>query len=61
MRIQRSVRTTRSPEQVFAYLSDFTTTNHWDPGTVETTLVSGEGGVGTVYRNISSFMVARVS
>lgn len=59
MRVQRTVRTTRSPEQVFSYLADFTTTMQWDPGTVETTLVSGDGGVGTTYRNISSFMGRR--
>jgi carbon monoxide dehydrogenase subunit G len=55
MRIQRTVRTSATPEQVFDYLSDFTTTTQWDPGTVKTTRLSGDGGVGTTYRNISSF------
>ena len=41
---------------MFAYLSDFTTTNEWDPGTVRTERVSGDGGVGTTYHNTSSFM-----
>ncbi|KAA1423343.1 polyketide cyclase [Mumia zhuanghuii] len=41
---------------VFAYLSDFTTTEQWDPGTVETTRLSGDGGVGTRYRNVSKFL-----
>ena len=41
---------------MFAYLSDFTTTNEWDPGTVRTERVSGDGGVGTTYSNTSSFM-----
>ena len=56
MKLQRSVETTASPAAVFAYLSDFTTTNEWDPGTVRTERVSGDGGVGTTYRNISTFM-----
>jgi carbon monoxide dehydrogenase subunit G len=56
MRLQRSVETAASPAAVFAYLSDFTTTNDWDPGTVRTRRVSGDGGVGTTYHNISKFM-----
>ena len=56
MKIQRSVETAATPAAVFAYLSDFTNTNEWDPGTVKTTLVSGDGGVGTEYDNVSKFM-----
>ena len=56
MKLQRSVETTATPAQVFTYLSDFTNTNDWDPGTVRTELVSGDGGVGTTYHNVSSFM-----
>ena len=56
MRLQRSVETTAAPATVFAYLSDFTTTNEWDPGTVRTERASGDGGVGTTYHNTSSFM-----
>ncbi len=55
MQIQRSIETTARPVAVFAYLSDFTTTNEWDPGTVRTTRVSGDGGVGTTYHNVSKF------
>ncbi|QYJ03337.1 SRPBCC family protein [Nocardioides panacisoli] len=55
MKISRSVATTASPDAVYAYLSDFTTTNEWDPGTVETTRASGDGGVGTTYDNVSEF------
>jgi len=55
VKIQRSVETTAAPAAVFAYLSDFTTTNEWDPGTVETTRIQGDGGPGTTYKNISSF------
>lgn len=56
MKITRVVQTTTPVDRVYAYLSDFTTTNEWDPGTVETVRVSGDGGVGTRYRNTSSFM-----
>lgn len=55
MKIQRTVDTTAAPAAAFAYLSDFTTTTEWDPGTIITELVEGDGGVGTVYRNVSEF------
>ena len=44
------------PERVFAYLSDFTTTTEWDPATVRTDRIAGTGGIGTRYRNVSSFL-----
>ena len=56
MKLQRTVETTASPAAVFAYLSDFTTTTEWDPGTVDTVRVSGDGGVGTTYANTSKFL-----
>ncbi|MGZ4437131.1 MAG: SRPBCC family protein [Nocardioides sp.] len=55
MRLRRTVTTDAPPEKVFAYLADFTTTTEWDPGTVHTERVSGDGGVGTTYRNVSRF------
>ena len=56
MKIERSVTTEAAPDKVFAYLSDFTTTTEWDPGTVKTVRTSGDGGVGTTYDNTSKFM-----
>ena len=56
MKLERTIRAAQPIELVFGYLADFTTTTHWDPGTVLTTLVSGDGGVGTVYANRSRFM-----
>jgi carbon monoxide dehydrogenase subunit G len=56
MRIERTITTDRPIEAVFAYLSDFTNTTDWDPGTVRTTRTSGDGGVGTVYANTSKFL-----
>lgn len=56
MLIHRRI-TTRAPlETVFEYLADFTSTTEWDPGTVTTTRVSGDGGLGTVYANVSRFL-----
>lgn len=56
MKFVRMLTVPAPVEQVFAYLSDFMTTNEWDPATVRTERISGTGGVGTRYRNISRFM-----
>lgn len=53
--IERTVTVDRPLATVFDYLSDFTNTNEWDPGTVRTTRVSGDGSVGTEYHNVSKF------
>ena len=55
MIVSREVTTATQVGKVFAYLSDFETTTQWDPGTVRTTRVDGDGGVGTMYRNTSTF------
>jgi uncharacterized protein YndB with AHSA1/START domain len=54
--IVRTVTVDRPVAEVFAYLSDFTNTEEWDPGTVRTTRVSGVGEVGTTYHNVSRFL-----
>jgi uncharacterized protein YndB with AHSA1/START domain len=54
-----SVTVDRPVDRVFRYLSDFTTTNEWDPGTVRTTREEGDGGVGTRYHNVSTFLGRR--
>lgn len=54
--VERKVTSPLSPTEVFALLSDFTRTEEWDPGTISTEKLSGDGKVGTTYRNISSFM-----
>lgn len=56
MEIERTLTVARPPEEVFAYLQDFTTTEEWDPGTIRTTRVAGDGGVGTRYLNVSRFL-----
>lgn len=56
MKITRTITIPGTPPSaVYAYLSDFTTSEQWDPGTIETVLVEGDGGVGSVYRNRSVF------
>ena len=56
MQVERTFSVPGSVESVFDYLADFTHTNQWDPGTVETRRTSGDGGVGTTYANTSEFM-----
>jgi carbon monoxide dehydrogenase subunit G len=56
MHVERTLTVPRPVELVFDYLADFTHTNDWDPGTVETRRTSGDGGVGTTYANTSEFM-----
>ncbi|NLG54384.1 MAG: polyketide cyclase [Rhodococcus sp.] len=53
--MQREVTTDASPEAVFAYLSDFSNSQQWDPGSLRTVRVEGDGGVGTRYANTSEF------
>jgi Polyketide cyclase / dehydrase and lipid transport len=55
MRLCRIITVTKPLDEVFAYLSDFTTTTEWDPGTVKTVRTAGDGGVGTEYANTSTF------
>ncbi|GAA4748893.1 SRPBCC family protein [Gordonia alkaliphila] len=54
--MQREVTTMAPPAAVFDYLADFRTTEQWDPGTVRTVRVEGDGGVGTRYANTSEFL-----
>lgn len=53
--LQREVTTDAAPTAVFAYLSDFSTSQEWDPGSISTVRVHGDGGVGTRYANTSKF------
>ncbi len=56
MRVQKTVVVAKPLDAVFGYLTDFTTTTQWDPGTVATVKQNGDGGVGTTYLNTSSFL-----
>jgi uncharacterized protein YndB with AHSA1/START domain len=55
MRLRRTVTVEKPLADVFAYLSDFTTTTEWDPGTVGTVRIAGNGAIGTEYQNTSTF------
>ncbi len=55
MTLERTVQVDKPISRVYSYLSDFTTTEEWDAGTVRTIRVSGDGGVGTTYANTSRF------
>lgn len=50
-----SLDSTKSSADLFRYFADFTTTNEWDPNTVKTTLLTGDGGLGSTYSNTSKF------
>lgn len=56
-RYMASVDTPRSPEEAFAYLSDFTNAAEWDPGTVQSERL-GEGplGEGAEFRLRAAFL-----
>jgi Polyketide cyclase / dehydrase and lipid transport len=56
MKLRRTVVVKNPLKAVFDYLSDFTTTTDWDPGTVITMREHGNGGVGTTYVNTSRFL-----
>jgi hypothetical protein len=56
MKLLRTVVVDKPLGAVFGYLSDFTTSTEWDPGTVRTVRQAGDGGVGTVYLNTSTFL-----
>ena len=50
--IERTITTDTPPEAVWRYLSDFTTAKEWYPVATSTVREQGDGGVGTVYRNV---------
>jgi hypothetical protein len=56
MKLARTVVVYKPLQAVFDYLSDFTTTTDWDPGTVITMREHGNGGIGTTYLNTSTFL-----
>lgn len=53
--VERTIHTATAPEVVFPYLVDFRNATEWDAGTVSCERVSGDGGPGTVYKNVSTF------
>lgn len=53
--VERTVHTSTAPDIVAEYLADFRNAAEWDSGTVSCDLVSGDGGPGSHYRNVSRF------
>jgi uncharacterized protein YndB with AHSA1/START domain len=53
--IERTVTTPAPAGKVFPYLVDFRNAEEWDSGTASCERVSGDGGAGTVYHNVSRF------
>jgi carbon monoxide dehydrogenase subunit G len=52
-----SLDTPRPPEEMFAYLSDFSTTEEWDPGVIEAKRLGEEPvGEGSEFRLLASFL-----
>lgn len=54
--IERTITVDKPLELVWEFLSDFTNTEQWDPPTVSTVRTRGDGGVGTVYHNVSKIL-----
>lgn len=54
--VERTITVEKPVQAVWDYLTDFTTTEQWDPPTVSTVRTSGDGGVGTTYRNVSKML-----
>jgi polyketide cyclase/dehydrase/lipid transport protein len=56
-RYRASIDVEQSREEVFAYLSDFSTTREWDPSVVEAERLNGAApGEGTEFRLIATFL-----
>ncbi|MGO9249262.1 MAG: SRPBCC family protein [Solirubrobacteraceae bacterium] len=52
-----SVDTSRPPEEMFAYLSDFSSTREWDPGVIEAErLGNAPVGEGSEFRLVAVFL-----
>jgi len=52
-----SIETRRPPAETFAYLSDFSTTEQWDPGVVEAERIGDAPvGHGTEFRLVAAFL-----
>lgn len=60
MRVQRTMTVDRPMDVVVGYLSDFSHTEQWDPGTVSCTRTdSGPVRAGATWHNVSEFMGRR--
>src|SRR5690348_13046960 len=59
-RYRASIETAWTPDEAFAYLSDFSTSAEWDPGVVEAERVGATAiGEGTEFRLVTQFLGRR--
>lgn len=56
VQLRKQIVVDKPLEVVYRYLADFTTTTDWDPATVQTVRIQGDGQVGTTYENTSRFL-----
>lgn len=56
MKIDKTITGPVPASTAFEFLADFRSTEEWDPGTVRTERLSGDGGFGTRYANTSKFL-----
>ncbi|WP_299056297.1 SRPBCC family protein [uncultured Nocardioides sp.] len=54
--VERTVTVDKPIDRVWDYVTDFRSSEEWDPPTVRTDRTSGDGGVGTTYHNVSKFL-----
>ena len=60
-RYRATVRSRRTAQDTFEYLSDFSTTAEWDPGVVEAErTTTGPVGIDSTFRVVASFLGRRV-
>ena len=58
--VERTITVPVGIQRVWDYVVDFTNTVEWDPPTETTVRTLGDGGVGTVYRNVSKVLGSEV-
>lgn len=60
-RYRTTVESTKTPEEAFDYLAEFSNARDWDPGIVEATNLTGHPvGPGSRFRLVSRFLGRRV-
>jgi hypothetical protein len=60
-RYRTTVESTKSPEEAFDYLAEFSNAREWDPGIVEAANLTGDPvGSGSRFRLVSRFLGRRV-
>ena len=60
-RYRTTVESTKSPEEAFDYLAEFSNARDWDPGVVEAANLTGDPvGPGSRFRLVSRFLGRRV-